>query len=280
MDEEGQITPGLYPVALLGNPPELTNSPYGGGRGHQYIRLAGASDDFAEVPIPQQVYDIYRVKKWKLEAEYVDPLPDEDPDFDYSFSFSQIFNAGTYYDDYFGDEWPFDPGLIPPGYEGPIFGTGWTTIEEAINRKGTFDTGGIFVMQNGLAGCRFFKTISNGTGASRDLNAGVVIRPPRLMYDSTGALIWALPVYGMSGLSTVPFSSADASISTTYGDQGALFGFASAWEYYEDGRGGEGERGMTRFIDALGDTAGPDDDVSPPVYGGWTVSLSIEEYFD
>ena len=276
MEEEGQITPGIY---LNYGPPTLSSITHGSpasGLAHQYVRLATAADTFATDPIPQAVYDIYRVKSWKLIAIYDDPLPEEDPDFDYSWSFSQVFDAGTYYDDFYKEPYPFAP---PPEeeYEGPSFGTGWTTIEETINEKGMPGSGGISLMAGGIAGCRFYKHLNNDAGINRRLNAGVVIQRPVLRYDSAGSRIWALPIYGMTGLTLAPFST--AGVTQYYGDQGSAYGFASAFETYDEIPVSY-EVGMTRFITALGDTAGPNADSSPPLHGGWSVNLSVEEYFE
>jgi hypothetical protein len=276
MDEEGQITPGFYPNTGGDLPPQLTASPYVGGGGHQYVRLAVAGENFASDPIPKEVYDIYRVQTWKLEATYTDPLPETDPSFDYSGSLSQTFDAGTYHDDFYGSGWPYETSR-PEGFEGPVFGTPWTTIEEAINLKGVFESGGVSLMKKGIAGCRSWVEINNGDGTYRDLWAGVIIRPPRLIFDAEGTLIWALPLWGMTGVESIPFPPTE--FSGEYGGPGPDLGFALANEFLLRPATTITERGMTRSITALGELAGPLSDPDPPGYAGWSVTLTVESYF-
>lgn len=262
------ITPGLYwatPSIGGSTHPWLPHSPSGGGLGDFYIPLATAASTFALDPIPTAVLNIYRVAEWRLEAVFTDPDADE-----FSRTLSAVFSAGTYYDTYFGADWPFGGS---PTYPGPDFGTAWASIEDSINRKGTASFTSstpteVMSSDTRLAAVRIYNE-ADVDGQQVIWQAGVAISRPVLRVNDDSALEWALPVTALRDASAALPHVFFPALSSS---PPALRGFA-----FVDSEAGE--EGRTKFITGFGEEVGPVDDPDPPAVNGWEVTLSVESYY-
>jgi hypothetical protein len=221
--------------------PLLPQFPWTGSAGDFHFPLVLADSDFTNAPVPDAVWDIVRVKSWKVEASYVDGNDWSPNDWDFSRSFSdRIIAAGTSRDEVTGT----------PVIENT---PGWESLDDAIILRSHVSPNN---SPEAIMGLYMLETDNSETPFPAWVLSFQLRRPTLEFID--GSLWWTLP---MRVLPSVP--------SNLIG-LGGLYLSSESPPYFP--------YSVIDRITVLGEEV-EITSLPTPEQGGWSVEVSVNEYF-